>query len=968
MPATDPATNVPSTSFERTYHFLSHILPPQPLAYIAWLVDEKWRHRAVANDLTEVANISRRLSAQRHQTYIALASFKEARVMKPSGFMGAHRAQENVASIRSLVLDIDSKDHGTVMGCLQAFSTAWKASGMPGPSYLINSGGGLHVYWLLETPMSPIEHRRRAALLANLFKQYGLKADYGCTVDCARVLRAPGTWNWKYDPPQEVTILSGFDGWVDPGALDAALGADAASNVITLDPAIAGGQNADLRGVPHSDVAFRFDRIARDCPTMAGILERRGAGDSYEMWKNALHLAAYTEDGADWVHALSDGHAGYKAEEVDFKFQESLNAKARPNVGPPTCATFAATSSACRTCPYNGQIRSPISLGLPAPAPEVVADDAEDPTYIRDGRTYLIRRIQNDNGSIERADVLVAPFAMKNFTVARFGILGEAHLHFTMGERGVSKNLAIPLADMADTKSGVVARTLGMNSVMLSQREVGTMKEALMAWVNQLRARSGAKSAIHIDTSGYGWCQQGAQLLDDFAYAGTIYHADGSSTEASPHPDIADVYCPQGSLEAWKAAAAKLCEDPRPVTQVVLAAAFAAPLMRFVPGTSSFTLSLFSPSSGVGKTTMLRCAAAVWGEPVRSMRQLNDTTNAVVRHMAMTPDLPAYWDDIRGSRNVDAFLEVMFQLTQGREKERLNRQGRASVSGKLRTILTVASNASLAERVSERDRTSDATARRVLEFAVPRQADLRMDLEARALLEGVHAHYGHAGRVFAATLPRNRELIIRLRNYYLDALQAAIEATHADRFWVDASAMLLVGATLARQCGLVPIDTERLRDFLVEQMRTAQKKAYGDPTAAAHSILADILFVNEEFIIECEPGPAVAPNVPEGSRPKKGSAVRKIKRAPRKGSATVEILPEKRTILISSSAIANFVYQRRQTGLNAMAVHEILRSHFGAAHERATPGRNTPFAGITDYCKRITFDSDEEFQQILERD
>jgi putative DNA primase/helicase len=68
------------------------------------------------------------------------------------------------------------------------------------PSIVISSGGGLHVYWLLREPIAAAEGtswlRRLSATM---------RSDCAAT-DAARILRVPGTMNYKYDPPRPVTI------------------------------------------------------------------------------------------------------------------------------------------------------------------------------------------------------------------------------------------------------------------------------------------------------------------------------------------------------------------------------------------------------------------------------------------------------------------------------------------------------------------------------------------------------------------------------------------------------------------------------------------------------------------------------------------------------------------------------------------------------------------------------------------
>ena len=66
----------------------------------------------------------------------------------------------------------------------------------PQPTALVHSGGGLHSYWHLKTPLLPTPQIR--AMVRALVRELG--ADPAAT-DLSRVLRVPGTWSWKRDAP-----------------------------------------------------------------------------------------------------------------------------------------------------------------------------------------------------------------------------------------------------------------------------------------------------------------------------------------------------------------------------------------------------------------------------------------------------------------------------------------------------------------------------------------------------------------------------------------------------------------------------------------------------------------------------------------------------------------------------------------------------------------------------------------------
>ena len=74
------------------------------------------------------------------------------------------------------------------------------------PSMVVESGGGLHVYWMLKQPF----YLKKEMAEAKRWLRH-IAASVADVVDesvsePARVLRIPGSWNHKYDPPRPVTL------------------------------------------------------------------------------------------------------------------------------------------------------------------------------------------------------------------------------------------------------------------------------------------------------------------------------------------------------------------------------------------------------------------------------------------------------------------------------------------------------------------------------------------------------------------------------------------------------------------------------------------------------------------------------------------------------------------------------------------------------------------------------------------
>jgi len=100
-----------------------------------------------------------------------------------------------------LYIDIDNYKVGRPMGEVVA---ALEAFSMP-PSAIVHSGGGIQVYWRLHTYCTDIPAmKNRIRWLAHQFVEFG--SDMG-TVELARVLRVPETFNLKEETPRLAQVV-----------------------------------------------------------------------------------------------------------------------------------------------------------------------------------------------------------------------------------------------------------------------------------------------------------------------------------------------------------------------------------------------------------------------------------------------------------------------------------------------------------------------------------------------------------------------------------------------------------------------------------------------------------------------------------------------------------------------------------------------------------------------------------------
>ena len=168
--------------------FLRSILPTSG-RYCAVGIRGGVVHQTFHDSIDEVEAVADGHNSTGVDAYFALASFDDQGMCKVP----------NVQFLRALFLDIDcgpKKDYIDQADGAKALSAFLKATGLPTPT-LVNSGGGLHVYWPLTRDVTVEEWKPLARSLKQLCGKQALHADPSVTTDAARILRVPGTNNFK---------------------------------------------------------------------------------------------------------------------------------------------------------------------------------------------------------------------------------------------------------------------------------------------------------------------------------------------------------------------------------------------------------------------------------------------------------------------------------------------------------------------------------------------------------------------------------------------------------------------------------------------------------------------------------------------------------------------------------------------------------------------------------------------------
>lgn len=784
--------------------------------------------------------------------WFAMASYREGVVANKKGVKRPRRRHDNVAKLRALWADIDckpGKDYDTKAAAAVALRTAVQASAVPAPSIIVDSGNGLHCYWTFDQDVPVDIWQPVAEGFKNYLQNVGLRFDAGLTTDSARILRAPGTTN-KKDPlnPKDVHIVrvgtpyewASFRQYAAVLPREAASGVSAALSPANLPAAFTAAHGEDdglgEMGQPVGDYLME-DVVAR-CAQMAEMAHTRGAGASEPLWKATLLLAAACRDGESYAHDLSDGHADYSFADTSEKLQQQQAKLAAGDAGPSRCATFNTLNPGlCAHCPHFQQIKSPIVLGRQREA-------LPFGFVIRDGSTMRVLTDKEGNPYEELC-------FYGTLSEGRFGEdeEGRPYIAALHNANGRSRTVVLRLDRIARSVSAAWSYLVG-EGFLVHEGATRHMQAFSQSWARQLQRVQNGDGAIQ----RMGWTDE----FKAFDVGETRVTAGSVRSIPAVNASVSGLYKPRGSEHAWMPAMAIMGRSD-PKLQAIVALAFAAPLAKLI-GLRGFMFSFRSTKTGVGKTTALRMGAAVWGNPMKIAHALSDTPKSILYKMGHAPNLPAYWDEIRvpaGARDFSSQLQFLFQIVEGREMSRLTSDIRLQEQGDWSTIMGACTNDSLIDLALADATSPTPVLARMLELdldALPSDATPGR-LEFSALTD----NYGHVWRPYMQYVLPRTDAIRKTLAALTAALHAIDGVPHTARFWVQASACLIVGAKLANAAGVGMFDVPALHRLMVDTIRAA-----GENASEMEADYADDVGEFRQWFLGCQLGWLIT-NAPGGS-------------------------------------------------------------------------------------------------------
>lgn len=846
--------------------FLADVLPSAGEGFfcVAGFTKTQKEHVFV-RDLQEIKPHIKRWLERKRDVYFALSTFTDKDV---------GRKAENAEEIKSLFIDMDGYESPKA-AAMELFDFLNRTNlddfGYP---HIVESGGGVHCYWPLKNAVDIRTWKPVAEALKRLCKQEGLKIDMTVTADAARVLRVPGTLNFKakYGEPRPVKFRRAATEKVDIRRFGAVIRAmlkdEFVQDLLPSGLSIDGNRPQRKNAAPSATAAALagnrvtfFETIwmkteqGTGCAQLGHYIENAQDDGMEPMWRGMLSLAKVCEDADKYTAKLSQLHP-YSPQRMHEKLATIK--------GPYPCVKFDSENPGiCPGCKHWGKITNPLALGNEVAidnAPKQIAvplqthTDADAVTVADEGETQAARTFTRPpapkgydygkNGGIYRTlevvdqqtgvkDVLqipVLPYDLYVVDVLRMDDnMLYAHL-MAVRPIGNAENPAdntteyvtIILPQKTAVSKDDLLKVLASHGVLAANgknNDVALYEYVRGAVTYAVQSRPAVTVPIQ-----FGW-----QKDRSFVYNNRVFKADGTEVPV-PMPGLENINratSSKGTLAGWREFWNMLIKRKEHTMLAMGLDSFGSTLMHFSEY-QGFVWHIGSTESGTGKTLTLNAKAGVWGAPVRYRTGKGTSQVAMQQRAGLLNSLPLLIDEItsKARNDVEWVPEFIFNISEGQGKERMesgaNKERVNNTTWALTCTMT--SNTHLHDVLtSSRKHSSNGEIMRMLEWTPTQHLRFNSEDERSALMS-LTQNYGVAGEAWVRWLVQNYETARKVWNKVHNQLRTAMEFTDEERYWHAACTSTVTAGVLlgSKYAGILEVPLEGVIDALHALVRKAR--------------------------------------------------------------------------------------------------------------------------------------------------
>jgi uncharacterized protein (DUF927 family) len=776
----------------------------------------------------------------------------------------ANRTKNNVKSIKAFWMDLDCGEskavvnektgrpdgYATQADALRELANFCEHIGLPNP-ILVNSGRGIHAYWPLKEAVTRQQWEPVAARLNELCVLHKLYVD-ASVFEAARVLRVPGTFNFKDEPPKPVEVLNDAED-TDYEDFKNILGVKESA----FDPKPT-QELSELQKSLAANTISKFSKImvksakGEGCQQLLHCFENQDTIPE-PLWFSALSIAHRCTDRDIAIHKISEKHPEYSRDKTESKASHTEHAH--------SCATFEKHNpGGCTGCPWKGRIRSPIVLGKEVlKADDVDQEESEQkketffiPTYPspyfrgKNGGVYKMPSDddEDDDGNpicVYEHDLYVVKL-MKDADES-VGFLVLMRLHLPMD--GV-REFTVPLATVSVKER--LREVLASNGVAGMPNQMKELTNFVMKFVKEMQFKRKAEAM----RTQFGWADNDSKFIignREITKDGTFHSPPSTQTRF-----FAEHMAPRGTYEKWKEVFNLYGKAGLEPNAFAALSAFGSPLLKFT-GHKGAIINLIHSRSGTGKSTSLYMCNSVYGNPEALAAIAKDTVAAKMIHLGVMNNIPFTVDEITNMAP-DIFSDLAYAMSQGRGANRAKASANELRTNTTtwQTISVATSNASFYDKLGIHKASPEGEMMRLLEYKIEPTSIIPADVGKAMFDIQLKENYGHAGDVYAKWLIDNlEEGINTMRNLQIK-IDKEINATQAERFWTAVIACNITGGLIAKNLGLLDWDIKAIYHWATKVLIPSLRDSVQAPASDAAGVIGsfinrhmqNILVVNDE--------------------------------------------------------------------------------------------------------------------------
>lgn len=827
---------------------------------------EYWDHKEFS-DFDSMAEAVDQFEAQGRTVYHACNSFGDW-YDDPATGKKRIRTQNNAKACRSLYDDIDcgedkaaeGKGYHTKKEAAAALKKFVADTGVPMPM-VVDSGGGLHLYWPLTDDITPDEWRHLSGLKRRLTMHLGLVVDRACDMDTARVLRPIGSINKKRGQTRVVTLKLDNPPH-DPKELRDTLEAAVERLKAPMVPmgSKPSSKNAFGAALERDYPDSYADIIAEHCATIRWFKET-GAPDE-PLWHKCIGTLKHCVDGMEKIHAWSAQYEGYDAGETERKV-------ALWAFGPASCEVFKSCSgNKCDGC--QAKCSTPVQLGYIATeaAPDIGLIEESAPPPAPADKDTLIKKLWNERVRI--ADKTLEMSTTQNDGTVEWTRFSEAVFYPVdlirneegewevtieyLTRYGKRRQFQMPTSHLASTDK--MAGTLAAHTIFLIGKNGRSF--AMSHLMDIIIGLQEHRQEV-VTEEAFGWNAE----ANGFIIGNKEINEEGVAKEVRMSERVvssgmAGDYGVSGTRNDWVRLVDEVYNRPgaEPYQFAFLVAA-ASPLiaMAGIDGFHGLPVA-YTGDGGRGKTTACELACSIWGRGEMFKQSSNKggtTINALLAKTAIMRHLPWVMDELTGQKT-EEISDMLYALSNGQGKSRLNASGHfASGTARWDLFSFVTGNMDITGLLANLDRQmAEAVSVRCFEIKVP--ADINetvfKGVNFKSLVDvELRQHYGVVGRELLRLYMKNRAKIVGMIHKARQEYNPRSADETRERFYIDLICFALVAGKIMKSRDLIRFDLDAIKAWAFDNVKALRRGRVERQFSSGDMVADFISYLHEHTIV-----------------------------------------------------------------------------------------------------------------------